>query len=278
MPLHEIQAFLAQLYTSADLRASFRRAPKITLEKFGLTEEESKNLQRLDLKKVDFFADSLINKRLKLVKSAIPATCTLIKDELRSIFTAFCEEYPLSQRLTGEEDGFDFLSFLNSSCRKISKQIPYAKNIRTYDYTRLRLLTTCSGQSTQVSQQLNLTQDDNWRGRQPVIIPYLDIKQFEYPVDRIIPQLIDDKIPELKPESTWILFVRSPESQHVLTKRIKYSTQLLIGLCQNGETVGTVLDKLACTLKVPSKQQLAFETECYSFLNALAKESIVAFI
>ena len=117
-----------------------------------------------------------------------------------------------------------------------------------------------------------------WRGSQPVITSYLDIKQFEYPVDRIIPQLIDDEIPELKPESTWILFVRSPESQHVLTKRIKYSTQLLIGLCQNGETVGTVLDKLACTLKVPSKQQLAFETECCSFLNALAKEGIVAFI
>jgi len=29
---------------------------------------------------------------------------------------------------------------------------------------------------------------------------------------------------------------------------------------------------------VPSKQQLAFETECCSFLNALAKEGIVAFI
>ena len=278
MPLYEIQAFLAQLYTSADLRASFRRSPEITLEKFGLTGEERKNLQRLDLKMANCFADSLITKRLKLVKSAIPATCILMRNELRSIFTAFCEKRPLSQRLTGEEDGFDFLRFLNSSCHKIFKQIPYAKSIRTYDHTRLELLTTCRGQPPQVSHQLNLTQVDNWRGSQPVITSYLDIKQFEYPVDRIIPQLIDDETPELKPESTWILFVRSPESQHVLTKRIKYSTQLLIGLCQNGETVGTVLDKLTCTLKVPSKQQLAFETECCSFLNALAKEGIVAFI
>ena len=95
MGLEEQQAALAKIYTSNSLRK--------LLENSGLNKDCSLSLSQSEQKKlcsmannkdVRMFALALLRKRLRQIKKILPATCTLLAENLSNLFQAFADDRP----------------------------------------------------------------------------------------------------------------------------------------------------------------------------------------
>jgi hypothetical protein len=94
MPLQEQQNLLARLYTDNSYRAEFLKEPSSFGESIGIPPEEAAALADVAACEVEWFAESLVSKRLREVRKMLPLTAQeLGAREFDRRFREFCEGY-----------------------------------------------------------------------------------------------------------------------------------------------------------------------------------------
>lgn len=109
MPLHDQQNFLAKLLTDDGLRASFLQNPDDTGRKEGMAEGDLATLKAINPDDLDFFAVSLVNKRLGEVEKLLPFSLQAIgKKKFREMFKEFSDGYVPEGIKKHLEDALEF--------------------------------------------------------------------------------------------------------------------------------------------------------------------------
>lgn len=110
--LEKTQQFLAQLYTHRQLREQFFTNPAEVREKWGIEEASIQQLSTLDRAQVEFFASSLIHKRLNQVSKLLPLTQKALGRDFSRLFLDYAETYSPSGIKKHLNDGLAFCNFL----------------------------------------------------------------------------------------------------------------------------------------------------------------------
>lgn len=117
MGLAETQRALARLYTDAEWRARFFRDPAGVGAELGLRPEEAEQLAQVSARKADYFAASLVNKRLGEVTKLLPLTARVLGQEFRKLFRAFAAGYVPRGVGKHTEDAIAFAGFMRRGAR-----------------------------------------------------------------------------------------------------------------------------------------------------------------
>src|ERR1041385_2446224 len=94
MPLKEVQAVLARLYTDSGFRDRFFGNPIEACREYGLSADDAKQLEALDRPQIERFARSLRSKRAGLIREQLPALMTALGDAFWKLFQTYCEQHP----------------------------------------------------------------------------------------------------------------------------------------------------------------------------------------
>ncbi|MET0753228.1 MAG: hypothetical protein ABWZ66_07635 [Pyrinomonadaceae bacterium] len=133
MSLLEQQNFLARLYTDENLRKSFLAEPeKIGLEN-DLTEPEIAGLSAIIPEELNFFADSLVWKRLREVEKMLPLTRKALNESFEEHFREFSQNYNPKSVKKHLEDAIGFCSFLQNC----EIEPVWAKDLAKFEQARL---------------------------------------------------------------------------------------------------------------------------------------------
>lgn len=112
MSLQEQQNLLAKLYTTPELRDEFFARPHETGARFGMTEKESDDLALVVRDELEYFASSLIQKRLQEVEKLLPLTSRFAGGDFRSGFREFAATFVPNGVKKHLEDALAFCDFL----------------------------------------------------------------------------------------------------------------------------------------------------------------------
>ena len=112
MSLLETQNFLARLYTDEDLRLAFLSEPEKIGAENNLTEKEIAELAAILPDELNFFADSLVWKRLREVEKFLPLTRKLLDKKFEVYFRKFSQNFNPKSVKKHLEDAIEFGSFL----------------------------------------------------------------------------------------------------------------------------------------------------------------------
>lgn len=90
MALQQQQDLLARLYTDPNVRQQFLNEPSSFADDLGLSDEDAEALAKAAGYEVNWFADSLVNKRLREVRKLLPISERVIgRDEFERRFREF---------------------------------------------------------------------------------------------------------------------------------------------------------------------------------------------
>lgn len=276
----KFQELLSQLSTNETLRKQYKDYPEIVCKSFGLSDEESTQFQSLQERSYQNFADSLINNRLKNAKHYIPGVCALMGENLTKKFSMYCQRFPSKNTLEGPKEAMQFLQFLTYYSDYPIPGYPYSNEVINYEQTRLELLQEMPMNEGAVNSEdvlMHLKQQE-WKTFKPKILQQLIIREFNYPIDEIIEQLLTGQKVIAEPNTYWILFVRRQTRSEVIVRRIKKSTKLLITKSDGSKTIGEIIEKVRDQIKLKLHEHAQFEKECRFFLSKLAKEGFLKLI
>ncbi|MBD2576213.1 hypothetical protein [Oscillatoria sp. FACHB-1406] len=134
--LAKTQQFLARLYTNRQLREDFFTNPPDVARKWGIEEGSIQQLSTLDRAQVEFFASSLISKRLNQVSKFLPLTQKALGRDFSRLFVDYAETYSPSGIKKHWQDALAFCDFL--------QQTPFEKDwwydVVRYERENLRRL------------------------------------------------------------------------------------------------------------------------------------------
>lgn len=112
MSLREVQNLLARLYTETELRQTFLSSPEKIARQFNLSQQEIKELSAIFPDELNFFAESLFNKRLREVEKLLPQTTHFLRVDFEKYFREFSSAFlPVSIK-KHLEDAVRFAEFL----------------------------------------------------------------------------------------------------------------------------------------------------------------------
>jgi hypothetical protein len=114
MSLLEAQNFLAKIYTDENLRREFLSAPEKTGRENNLSEKEIAELAAIFPAELNFFAESLIYKRLRAVEKLLPVTAKSFKENFETCFREFANQYTPESSKKHLEDALQFAEFLQT--------------------------------------------------------------------------------------------------------------------------------------------------------------------
>lgn len=114
MSLLDVQNFTARLYTDANLRREFLSAPEEIGRANNLTEPEIAELAQVLPEELNFFAESLLYKRLREVEKLLPFTKKALADDFEKRFRRFAAEFTPESVKKHLEDAIRFAEFLQS--------------------------------------------------------------------------------------------------------------------------------------------------------------------
>ena len=114
MSLLDAQNFLANVYTDENLRREFLSAPEKTGRENNLSEKEIAELAALFPEELNFFAESLIHKRLRAVEKLLPVTAKSLKGNFENCFREFAVQYTPESIKKPLEDALRFAEFLQT--------------------------------------------------------------------------------------------------------------------------------------------------------------------
>ena len=112
MSLQEQQNLLAKLYTDAEFRRAFLSQPEETGAENGLNETEIREIAGMMPEELNFFADSLVWKRLREVEKFLPLTRELLQDDFAKYFREFSQTFNPQTVKKHLADALEFGRFL----------------------------------------------------------------------------------------------------------------------------------------------------------------------
>lgn len=114
MSLREVQNLLARLYTESELRQTFLSSPEKIARQFNLSQREIEELSAIFPDELNFFAESLLNKRLREVEKLLPQTKHFLSVDFEKYFREFSSTFlPVSIK-KHLEDAVRFAEFLTT--------------------------------------------------------------------------------------------------------------------------------------------------------------------
>ncbi len=131
MSLQEQQNFLARLYTDAQLRRAFLYAPENIGAENNLNEKEIAEIAEIMPEELNFFADSLVWKRLREVEKMLPLTRQTLGGDFTGLFREFSQKFnPLTVK-KHLEDAIEF-------CKYVQKQevSEFVKNAAKFERSK----------------------------------------------------------------------------------------------------------------------------------------------
>ena len=114
MSLLDAQNFLARIYTDENLRREFLSAPEQTGRENNLSEKEIAELAAVFPAELNFFAESLVHKRLRAVEKLLPLTAKSLRGNFENCFREFANQYTPESIKKHLEDALQFAEFLQS--------------------------------------------------------------------------------------------------------------------------------------------------------------------
>ncbi len=114
MSLLEVQNFLARVYTDENLRREFSSAPQQIGKENNLTEKEIVELIAILPNEVNFFADSLVWKRLREVEKLLPLTKKALAEDFEKYFCEFANQFAPVSIKKHLEDAVGYTKFLQT--------------------------------------------------------------------------------------------------------------------------------------------------------------------
>lgn len=276
----KFQELLSQLSTNEALRRQYKDYPEIVCRAFGLSDEESTQFQSLEERSYQNFAASLIHNRLKNAKHYIPGVYALMREDLFTKFSMYCQRFPSKSVLEGPKEAAQFLQFLTYYSDYPIPGYPYSNEVINYEQTRLELLLEMPMNEGAVNSEdvLKRLKQPEWKTFKPKILQQLLIREFNYPIDEIIEHLLTGQKVAAKPDTYWILFVRRQTRSEVIVRRIKKSTKLLMTQCDGSKNIGEIIEEVRNRIKLKLHEHAQFEKECRFFLSKLAREGFLKLI
>lgn len=274
MSLVEMQSHLAQLYTDDSFRKLFALAPEASFEGYALTEAEKQALLALDKRLLEYFATSLKMKQLEHLRAVYPATFALPQTLVQRLFNRFYHHYPAKPH----EDMFtriiDFGVFLEQML-ELDELVPcYASEVVKYEQLHYRYTyqTTPEDAFTAINEEPpEATPLD--RESVPVILPGVQREVFVYSIISVIEALSAHQAPEeraVQPGRHELLFQREAHSLTLNVFELNAETALLLDLCQNGRTIGTVIATVEQQL-----QETGLADDILAMLSLLQEQNII---
>lgn len=134
MSLHEVQNFLARIYTDENLRRDFVESPQTIGKINNLSETEIAELAEILPAELESFAKSLFYKRLREAEKFLPATRKILGKEFEFLFREFAPTFNPQSVKKHFEDAVKFAEFLQT--KKI--ELNYAKDIARFERAKLK--------------------------------------------------------------------------------------------------------------------------------------------
>lgn len=115
MSLLQQQNFLARLYTDEKLRRDFLSAPEKIGRENNLSKNEIADLTTVLPDEINFFADSLVWKRLREVEKFLPLTKQSLGEDFTKLFKDFSQNFNPQSIKKHLEDAFEFCAYLEKN-------------------------------------------------------------------------------------------------------------------------------------------------------------------
>ncbi|MBX7170108.1 MAG: hypothetical protein K1X72_04060 [Pyrinomonadaceae bacterium] len=112
MSLLEQQNFLARIFTDETLRQTFWENPQIVGIENGLDEVEIVQIKSIIPEDLNFFADSLLHKRLNEVEKLLPLTKKILEKDFGKYFREFSQIFQPITVKKHLEDAIEFCKYL----------------------------------------------------------------------------------------------------------------------------------------------------------------------
>lgn len=141
MDLTMTQLILSRLYTDAALRKRFLANPESLVKEFGLDEHQMRELAQLSAQQLNFFADSLIRKRLGEVRKLLPLTSQALGARFGKLFWRYAESHRLTMPQPHRKDAIAFCAFLKESARSELSEVPWALDVAAFEAACLEATT-----------------------------------------------------------------------------------------------------------------------------------------
>lgn len=130
MSLKQQQDLLARLYTDASFRARFFAGPALAAAELGIDADEANAIAAASREELDFFSESLFQKRLREVGNLLPLTKRELGDAFRDHFRVFAGDFVPRSVRKHVEDAVAYCDFL--------KRHRLARTTAGYESARLR--------------------------------------------------------------------------------------------------------------------------------------------
>ncbi len=112
MNLTKLQDLLARLYTDPKLRNAFFADPAAVAREFGIGSAEASELAAAVGTELEYFARTLLRKRMSEAKKLLPEVSREIGDRFEALFAEFAEEFVPDSSKKHLLDAYQFTSFL----------------------------------------------------------------------------------------------------------------------------------------------------------------------
>lgn len=132
MSLREQQNFLAKLYTDAEIRRAFLSEPAKIGRVYDLTAVEIDEIAAMMPEELEFFADSLVWKRLREAEKFLPLTRKVLGEDFTPLFCEFSQNFNPQTVKKHFEDALHYCGFLQT--QKVSD---LAKNTARFERAKL---------------------------------------------------------------------------------------------------------------------------------------------
>lgn len=133
MSLLDVQNFTARIYTDENLRRKFLSAPEQTGRENNLSEKEIAELAAVFPEELNFFADSLLYKRLREVEKLLPLTARALSKDYEKHFREFAVQYTPESIKKHLEDAVRFAEFLQTK----EIELIWARDLAKYERAKL---------------------------------------------------------------------------------------------------------------------------------------------
>lgn len=110
MDLRTYQVFLAKLYTDPAFRQKFWEQPQTIAEANGIDSETAEKIRQIPY--FQFFSESLINKRLHIVRQFMPLSVEVLGEKYDSLYREFAPTFQTSETQPYQIEAWAFSQFV----------------------------------------------------------------------------------------------------------------------------------------------------------------------
>ncbi|MDQ3810520.1 MAG: Os1348 family NHLP clan protein [Chloroflexota bacterium] len=246
MSVPELQACLARLYVDGSFRKLFYIDPDDTLRGYELNAAEALAIKSIDRDRLEFFAESLVNKRKHEFERAYPLLFRLHSVVAERLYRRYYDLRVASPYQPGIQDITEFGLFLEESLASAADAPPYAVDLARYERLSYAALVGTGPEAMptveppEPAEPATIEASDRLRSSGGI-----QLAAFMYDVAALEDKLesSSDRQNSIEPDrgEYWILFTPRVGSSPARTLRVNSPTRTLLQLCDGRATMADIV-------------------------------------